>query len=102
MSHRLKRIFRERIKAQEKRLHEMAMSVFASYRRTLPYALLLAAKVHVDNIKWWANEQQDEQMAHAYLDLAVIVQFLETHQTAFSSTDYVALVKSMMQVVDIS
>ncbi|KAJ2556535.1 hypothetical protein EV175_001939 [Coemansia sp. RSA 1933] len=102
MSHRLKRIFRERIKCQEKRLHEMATSVFTSYRRTMPYALLLAAKVHVDNIKWWANEKQDEEMARAYLDLAVIVQFLETHQTSFSSTDYVSLVKSMMQVVDIS
>ncbi|KAJ1773292.1 hypothetical protein IW140_000421 [Coemansia sp. RSA 1813] len=102
MSHRLKRIFRERIKSQEKRLHEMATSVFTSYRRTMPYALLLAAKVHVDNIKWWTNEKEDVEMARAYLDLAVIVQFLETHQTSFSSTDYVFLVKSMMQVVDIS
>ncbi|KAJ1902950.1 hypothetical protein LPJ81_003323 [Coemansia sp. IMI 209127] len=102
MSHRLKRIFRERIKTQEKRLHEMATSVFTSYRRTVPYALLLAVKVHVDNIKWWTNEKQDVDIARAYLDLAAIVQFLETHQTSFSSTDYVALVKSMMQAVDIS
>ncbi|KAJ2680790.1 hypothetical protein GGI25_000425, partial [Coemansia spiralis] len=94
---RLKRVFRERIKAQEMRLHEMTISVFSSFRRTLPYALLLSAKVHVDNIEWWTNETQNEEMARAYLDLAVIVRFLETHQTAFSSTDYVALVKGMMR-----
>ncbi|KAJ2738462.1 hypothetical protein GGI20_006272 [Coemansia sp. BCRC 34301] len=98
---RLRSVFQDRIRAQEARLHDVAMSVFASFRRTLPYALLLAAKVHVDNIEWWANEHHDDNMSRAYLDLAEIVRFLETHQVAFSSTDYVSLVKGMMRV-DIS
>ncbi|KAJ2725356.1 hypothetical protein GGI07_001364 [Coemansia sp. Benny D115] len=98
---RLRNVFQERIKAQEARLHEVTLSVFSSFRRTLPYALLLAAKVHVDNIEWWAKEHQDDKMARAYLDLADIVRFLEIHQTSFSSTDYVSLVKGMMHV-DIS
>ncbi|KAJ2439638.1 hypothetical protein GGF42_007891, partial [Coemansia sp. RSA 2424] len=95
---RLRSVFQDRIRAQEARLHEVAMSVFASFRRTLPYALLLAAKVHVDNIEWWAHEHHDDNMSRAYLDLAEIVRFLETHQIAFSSTDYVSLVKGMMRV----
>ncbi|KAJ1965695.1 hypothetical protein GGI12_000594 [Dipsacomyces acuminosporus] len=93
---RLKEMFQERIRAQEAHLHEVANSVFSSFRRTLPYALLLAAKVHIDNIEWWANEKQVDKMARAYLDLAEIVRFLETHQVAFASTDYVSLVKGMM------
>ncbi|KAJ1815765.1 hypothetical protein LPJ75_002260, partial [Coemansia sp. RSA 2598] len=101
-SNRLRSVFQERIKAQEAKLHEVTLSAFASFRRTLPYALLLAAKVHVDNIEWWTRERQDEKMARAYLDLADIVRFLETHQSSFSSTDYVSLVKGMMMHVDIS
>ncbi|KAJ1828585.1 hypothetical protein LPJ73_008532 [Coemansia sp. RSA 2703] len=97
-SHRLRSVFQERIKAQEAKLHEVSLSVFASFRRTLPYALLLAAKVHVDNIEWWTREHQDENTARAFLDLADIVRFLETHQTAFSSADYVSQVKGMMHL----
>ncbi|KAJ2876794.1 hypothetical protein GGH93_000492 [Coemansia aciculifera] len=95
---RLRSVFQDRIRAQEARLHDVAISVFASFRRTLPYALLLAAKVHVDNIEWWADEHHDENMSQAYLDLAEIARFLETHQLAFSSTNYVSLVKGMMRV----
>ncbi|KAJ2583384.1 hypothetical protein GGH95_001031, partial [Coemansia sp. RSA 1836] len=47
---------------------------------------------------WWAHEHHDDNMSRAYLDLAEIVRFLETHQIAFSSTDYVSLVKGMMRV----
>ncbi|KAI7834267.1 fungal-specific transcription factor domain-containing protein [Kickxella alabastrina] len=97
---RLRNVFQERIKAQEAKFHGVTLSVFSSFRRTLPYALIMAAKVHVDNIEWWTDERQDDNMARAYLDLADIVRFLETHQTAFSSTDYVSLVKGMMRVVD--
>ncbi|KAJ2008502.1 hypothetical protein GGI04_001113 [Coemansia thaxteri] len=96
-SRRLRTVFQDRIRAQEARLHDLALSVFASFRRTLPYALLLAAKVHIDNIEWWTKEKHDDNMARAYLDLSGIVRFLETHQVAFSSTNYVSLVKGMMR-----
>ncbi|KAI9475162.1 hypothetical protein LPJ78_000344 [Coemansia sp. RSA 989] len=97
-SNRLRNLFRERIRAQETRLHEVAHSVLASFRRTLPYALLLVAKVHIDNIQSKVSRMDDAEIARTYLDLAVTVQFLETHQVLFSSTDYVSLVKGMMQL----
>ncbi|KAJ2824162.1 hypothetical protein IWW50_003457 [Coemansia erecta] len=98
-THRLRNVFRERIRAQESRLHEMAHSVLASFRRTLPYALLLVAKVHLDNIESGAGHINESDIARSYLDLADTVQFLETHQKLFSSADYVSLVKGMMSHV---
>ncbi|KAJ2579803.1 hypothetical protein IWW49_006515, partial [Coemansia sp. RSA 1797] len=95
-THRLRNVFRKRIQEQETRLHEMAQSVMASFRRTLPYALLLVAKVHLDNIESGAGHINDSDIARSYLDLADAVQFLETHQTLFTSADYVSLVKGMM------
>ncbi|KAJ2126793.1 hypothetical protein IW136_006581 [Coemansia sp. RSA 678] len=74
----------------------MAQSVMASFRRTLPYALLLVAKVHLDNIESGAGHINENDIARSYLDLADAVQFLETHQTLFTSADYVSLVKGMM------
>ncbi|KAJ2797839.1 hypothetical protein H4R20_005042 [Coemansia guatemalensis] len=96
-THRLRSVFRERIRAQETRLHEIAHSVLASFHRTLPYSLLLVAKVHIDNIKWWTNEKVESEVARTYLDLSVVALFLETHQALFSSTNYVSLVKGIMR-----
>ncbi|KAJ2813852.1 hypothetical protein H4S07_000366 [Coemansia furcata] len=96
-SHRRRNIFNGNIRALEARFHGVAISVFASFRRTLPYALLLAAKVHIDNMEWWADERHVGNSTRAYADLATIVRFLETHQLAFSSTSYVSLVNGMMR-----
>ncbi|KAJ1725860.1 hypothetical protein LPJ61_005607, partial [Coemansia biformis] len=52
---RQRRVFREKVKVKEARLREIADSVLASFHRTLPYALLLVAKVHADSIKWWSG-----------------------------------------------
>ncbi|KAJ2698224.1 hypothetical protein H4218_003433 [Coemansia sp. IMI 209128] len=96
---RLRSVFQDRIRAQEARLHDVAISVFASFRRTLPYALLLVAKVHIDNTEWWADKHHNDNMTQAYRDLSEVARFLETHQRAFSSTNYVSLVKGMMRDV---
>ncbi|KAJ2798128.1 hypothetical protein H4R21_004057, partial [Coemansia helicoidea] len=93
---RQRRVFREKVKVKEARLREVAHSVLASFHRTLPYALLLVAKVHADSIKWWSGVSAEET-ARAMLDASEVVRFLETHQALFSSTDYVALVKGMLQ-----
>ncbi|KAJ2161621.1 hypothetical protein GGF46_001303 [Coemansia sp. RSA 552] len=95
---RARGVFREKIRAHEERLREMVRSVLASFRRTLPYALLLAAKVHVDSIKH-QDPSQRVSMARSYLDLADITMFLETHQALFTSADYISVVKGVIHQV---
>ncbi|KAJ2025271.1 hypothetical protein IWW57_003437 [Coemansia sp. S610] len=71
----------------------------APFQCKLTCALPLVAKVHIDNTEWWADKHHNDNMTQAYCDLSEVVRFLETHQCAFSSTNYVSLVKGMMRDV---